>query len=100
MNDDPSVYRLRRKENKIMIDNNEPIHKQHPRPWWTTDCEKNFLDGLGKFALTYRLTAEDMQKRRRLLLFKYRDSVFKRKVWDTIDHKQIIAYVEELIKNG
>jgi hypothetical protein len=81
----------------------EPIRKQHRDPWWTTDCEKNFLDNLGSFSLISkfgRLTIEDMRERKRFLLLKYRDSISKRKIWDTIDQKKILAYVEALIKNG
>jgi len=93
---DLQTYRLRRSGKKRVILADEPIYKQHRSPWWSTEDEKNYLDGIGTFSL--KSDRIDLEKRRLEFLLNYRKSIFNRKVWEDrgikIDPGEILLYVD------
>lgn len=108
MNDDLSssdlqTYHLRRRsgrEKRVMEAerSGEPVYKREDREiYWSTESEKNHIDGIGTFDLDSRRRKISDPDRRLKFLLNYRKSIFERKVWGTIDPREILLYIDRKI---
>lgn len=61
---------------------------------WTTAREKVFIDNLGTQTIAWNRRKDNLTQNRLVLMKKYLAAMSKRVSWDTIDPKEIRAYVK------